>query len=333
MLNTCDACPGTHALIYVCRVEAGLEARKGAEERSERVVAEWQATLKAGEVDEEIRKQELKAVEKLEVLLKVSSARERKMIPLNSSKRKNTAVARGWFCFRPEIVFFVSRDGVWHGHLMQRLLSFVLPILSDARWPGSSIAARSLCCTLVRRLIHQTPPSSAVSPSSCTNETNTPPLPLLLPVPSPPPADAAVVGGVRAVAQFANLYVYRCSSCCLPSLYPAPAFSQVYLQDEERKERRERVQLAEQGRCDTASRREGGDGQGGAGWRAMAAALGPCEDNTVEREAAAKVGRHRCVSCACCDAHDTPPWSLTFYACRILFDWKARLPFLLQFLD
>lgn len=68
-----------YARTYVCRVEDGLEARKGAEERSERVVAEWQATLKAGEVDEEVRKQELKAVEKLEVLLKVSSARERKM--------------------------------------------------------------------------------------------------------------------------------------------------------------------------------------------------------------------------------------------------------------
>lgn len=67
----------------------------------------------------------------------------------------------------------------------------------------------------------------------------------------------------------------------------------MYLQDEERKERRERVQLAEQGRCGTASRREGGDGQGGAGRRAMAMALGPCEDNTAEREAAAKVGRYR----------------------------------------
>lgn len=65
----------------MCRVEVGLEARKGTEERSERAVAEWQATLKAGEVDEEVRKKELKAVEKLEVLLKVSSARERKMSP------------------------------------------------------------------------------------------------------------------------------------------------------------------------------------------------------------------------------------------------------------
>ncbi|CAN0396421.1 unnamed protein product, partial [Ectocarpus sp. 12 AP-2014] len=130
------------------RVEAGLEARKEAEERSERVVAEWQATLKAGEVDEEVRKQELKAVEKLEVLLKV------------------------------------------------------------------------------------------------------------------------------------------------------------YLQDEERKERSERVQLAEQGRCDTASRREGGDGQGGAGRRAMAAALGPCEDNTAEREAAAKVRTARAAARARRDADE-----------------------------
>ncbi|CAN0417323.1 unnamed protein product, partial [Ectocarpus sp. 8 AP-2014] len=129
-------------------VEAGLEARKGAEERSERVVAEWQATVKAGEVDEEVRKQELKAVEKLEVLLKV------------------------------------------------------------------------------------------------------------------------------------------------------------YLQDEERKERRERVQLAEQGRCETASRREGGDGQGGAGRRAMAAALGPCEDNTAEREAAAKVRAARAAARARRDADE-----------------------------
>ncbi|CAM9476068.1 unnamed protein product [Ectocarpus sp. 13 AM-2016] len=130
------------------RVEAGLEARKGAEERSERVVAEWQATLKAGEVDEEVRKQELKAVEKLEVLLKV------------------------------------------------------------------------------------------------------------------------------------------------------------YLQDEERKEKRERVQLAEQGRCDTASRREGGDGQGRAGRRAMAAALGPCEDDTAEREAAAKVRAARAAARARRDADE-----------------------------
>ncbi|CAM9201641.1 unnamed protein product [Ectocarpus sp. 6 AP-2014] len=129
-------------------VEAGLEARKGAEERSERVVAEWQATLNAGEVDEEVRKQELKAMEKLEVLLKV------------------------------------------------------------------------------------------------------------------------------------------------------------YLQDEERKERRERVQLAEQGRCETASRREGGDGQGGAGRRAMATALGPCEDNSAEREAATKVRAARAAARARRDADE-----------------------------
>lgn len=56
---------------------------------------------------------------------------------------------------------------------------------------------------------------------------------------------------------------------------------QVYLQDEERLERRERVDSA---------RREGGcAGRGGAGGRA--ASLVPCEDNAEERKAAAKVGR------------------------------------------
>lgn len=53
----------------------------------------------------------------------------------------------------------------------------------------------------------------------------------------------------------------------------------VYLQDEERRERRERAQLAAAGRCNP-----GADGKG------RAAALGPCEDNAVEREAAEKVG-------------------------------------------
>lgn len=57
---------------------------------------------------------------------------------------------------------------------------------------------------------------------------------------------------------------------------------QVYLQDEERMERRERKQLADQGGCHS----RGGE-------RSKAAALGPCDDNTAEREAAAKVG------CAC----------------------------------
>ena len=80
--------------------------------------------------------------------------------------------------------------------------------------------------------------------------------------------------------------------------------SQVYLQDEERLERRERVQLAELGRCSNNAGR-GGHGQGeeeekekekgGATGRRRrpapaAAALGPCEDKTAEWEAAEKVG-------------------------------------------
>lgn len=53
-------------------VQAGLVARRGAEEESGRAVARWEAALRAGKVDEGVRKEELKAVEKLEVLLKVS---------------------------------------------------------------------------------------------------------------------------------------------------------------------------------------------------------------------------------------------------------------------
>ena len=52
----------------------------------------------------------------------------------------------------------------------------------------------------------------------------------------------------------------------------------MYLQDEERKERRERAQLAAAGRCEVGARGKG-----------RAAALGPCEDNVEEREAAEKV--------------------------------------------
>lgn len=47
-------------------------ARRGAEEESERAVARWEAALRVGEVDDRVRKEELKAVEKLEVLLKAS---------------------------------------------------------------------------------------------------------------------------------------------------------------------------------------------------------------------------------------------------------------------
>ena len=52
----------------------------------------------------------------------------------------------------------------------------------------------------------------------------------------------------------------------------------MYLQDEERTERKERAQLAAAGRCNS-----GADGKG------RAAALGPCENNAEEREAAEKV--------------------------------------------
>ena len=61
----------------------------------------------------------------------------------------------------------------------------------------------------------------------------------------------------------------------------------VYLQDEERRERKERTQLAAAGRCEAGS-----DGRG------RAAALGPCEDNAEEREAAEKVSggvMHACM--------------------------------------
>ena len=58
-------------------VHAGLAARTTAEEESERAVARWEAALRAGEVDDRVRKEELKAVEKLEVLLKVGGAGRR----------------------------------------------------------------------------------------------------------------------------------------------------------------------------------------------------------------------------------------------------------------
>eukprot|EP00904_Undaria_pinnatifida_P001405 jgi/Undpi1/11265/HiC_scaffold_30.g13563.m1 len=59
----------------------------------------------------------------------------------------------------------------------------------------------------------------------------------------------------------------------------------VYLQDEERTERKERAQLAAAGRCNS-----GADGKG------RAAALGPCENNAEEREAAEKVRAARAVA-------------------------------------
>lgn len=59
-------------MLHARRVRAGLVARRGAEEESERAVARWEASLRAGEVDDGVRREELKAVEKLEVLLKVS---------------------------------------------------------------------------------------------------------------------------------------------------------------------------------------------------------------------------------------------------------------------
>ena len=57
-------------------MQDGLAARTVAEEESERVVARWEAALRAGEVDDGVRKKELKAVEKLEVLLKVRQAKQ-----------------------------------------------------------------------------------------------------------------------------------------------------------------------------------------------------------------------------------------------------------------
>lgn len=83
----------------------------------------------------------------------------------------------------------------------------------------------------------------------------------------------------------------------------------MYLQDEERLERRERIQLAkaQRGPCGkNISGRDGGGGGGGGSEkveekngtaeaerrdRPAAAALGPCEDKSAESEAAAKVGR------------------------------------------
>lgn len=81
----------------------------------------------------------------------------------------------------------------------------------------------------------------------------------------------------------------------------------MYLQDEERIERTERIQLAEGGRCgsnNNAWHGEGGhEGEGekkknkntGAaearGRRPAAATLSPCEDKSAESEAAAKVSQ------------------------------------------
>ena len=97
------------------------------------------------------------------------------------------------------------------------------------------------------------------------------------------------------------------SPSCLPPLSSAvlllpPENFKVYLQDEERLERRERVQLAQGGRCgdnDFNARREARKGEkendddatGARGSRPAAAALGPCEDRSAESEAAAKVNK------------------------------------------
>lgn len=70
----------------------------------------------------------------------------------------------------------------------------------------------------------------------------------------------------------------------LRAVYPRSGREKVYLQDEERQERRERAQLAAWDRCDDKS-----VGGGSERVRAAAAALGPCEDDTAEMEAAAKV--------------------------------------------
>lgn len=58
-------------------MQAGLAARTVAEEESQRAVSRWEAALRAGEVDDRVRKEELKAVEKMEVLLKVSKRQAR----------------------------------------------------------------------------------------------------------------------------------------------------------------------------------------------------------------------------------------------------------------
>lgn len=58
---------------------------------------------------------------------------------------------------------------------------------------------------------------------------------------------------------------------------------QVYLQDEERLERREREQLAEGNDCDASSAS-----------RRKAAKLGPCEDKREERDSAARVSDMLC---------------------------------------
>lgn len=66
-------------------------------------------------------------------------------------------------------------------------------------------------------------------------------------------------------------------SAVLCLLHTAPSLSQVYLQEEERLERRERASLARSLAC-----------RSDEGWN-RAAALGPCTDDTEEQEAAARV--------------------------------------------
>ncbi len=87
---------------HALRVEAGLAARGEVEKESERAVARWEATLRAGEVDEGVRREELKAVEKLEVLLKASTAalhrpRTKATLFINTSSKHGVA-GDGMFC-------------------------------------------------------------------------------------------------------------------------------------------------------------------------------------------------------------------------------------------
>eukprot|EP00752_Nemacystus_decipiens_P005261 g4773.t1 len=74
-------------------VQAGLAARVVAEEESERAVARWEAALRAAEVDDGVRKEELKAVEKLEVLLKVYLQDEERL-----ERRERIQLAQGGRC-------------------------------------------------------------------------------------------------------------------------------------------------------------------------------------------------------------------------------------------
>eukprot|EP00903_Cladosiphon_okamuranus_P009097 g8695.t1 len=74
-------------------VQAGLVAREVAEAESKQAVARWEATLRMGEVDDGVRKEELKAVEKLEVLLKVYLQDEERI-----EQRERIQLAKGGRC-------------------------------------------------------------------------------------------------------------------------------------------------------------------------------------------------------------------------------------------